>query len=111
MRSGERGDAGKKSGYYPAENGGIDKTRVAITADRTNTMIARERNFFSPLASSPCQSRFTPPFADPVPPPTHPLSAPVPPLSCVASAKLSVRGHKSRRNKRRASERGRKGMD
>lgn len=47
MRSGERGGAGKKSGYYPAENGGIDKTRVAITADRTNTMIASERNFFS----------------------------------------------------------------
>lgn len=55
MRSGERGGAGKKSGYYPAENGGIDKTRVAITADRTNTMIASERNFFStpPLPAHP----------------------------------------------------------
>lgn len=67
MRSGERGGAGKKSGYYPAENGGIDKTRVAITADRTNTMIASERNFFSPL---PAPLRPSAPFSRPSPRPS-----------------------------------------
>lgn len=70
MRSGERGGAGKKSGYYPAENDGIDKTRVAITADRTNTMIASERNFF-----------FSPRFETPVPPPLPPPPPPPRPPS------------------------------
>lgn len=46
-------EGGKKSGYYPSENGGIDKTRVAITADRTNTMIPSERNFFFFSCSPP----------------------------------------------------------
>lgn len=78
MRSGERGGAGKKSGYYPAENGGIDKTRVAITADRTNTMIASERNFFSTLlhpTHPPCPSSLLPlsaHFFFPPPERTHP---------------------------------------
>lgn len=120
MRSGERGGAGKKSGYYPAENGGIDKTRVAITADRTNTMIASERNFFSTLSPPPyppylpthpplplsAHFFFLPPSNQPtqpsLPPPYHPFRA-----SLLQNS--TVRGYKSRRNKRRAYERGRKG--
>lgn len=117
MRSGERGGAGKKSGYYPAENGGIDKTRVAITADRTNTMIASERNFFStrPHPTLPPSFPTHPPlplsahfFFPPrtnqpsLPPPDHPFRA-----SLLQNS--AVRGYKSRRNKRRAYERGRKG--
>lgn len=107
MRSGERGGAGKKSGYYPAENGGIDKTRVAITADRTNTMIASERNFFStPLPAHP-PLPYPPIFfslplepAQPsLPPPRHPFRA-----SLLQNS--TVRGYKSRRNKRRASTKG-----
>lgn len=98
MRSGERGGAGKKSGYYPAENGGIDKTRVAITADRTNTMIASERNFFSTLSPPPYPLYLPthPPLSLSAhffflpPEPAHPTvpPAPVPPLSCVVAAKL-----------------------
>lgn len=125
MRSGERGGAGKKSGYYPAENGGIDKTRVAITADRTNTMIASERNFFSTLlhpTHPPCPSSLLPLSAhfffpsprtnppNPTQPPVLPPSRrPHHPFRASLLQNSTVRGYKSRRNKRRAYERGRKG--
>lgn len=104
MRSGERGGAGKKkSGYYPAENVGIDKTRVAITADRTNTMIASERNSFffgiSTISNPHIRLLF---YNLPTSPPT--CTAPF--VASFTAAKFSIGEYKSRRNKRRTVERG-----